>query len=810
MPSQTSQTSSKLDALIKILRQEQLSGFDDSTVMGGLDRFLHKWATDLKRKLGKLPSYKPMSPSEREKWAATALALLHPDISSRHRDSPSSKSKPKAKPARKVSSTGLSLDDDVIRLRAVTNANVAKFRRLGLEKIRDMVYLFPRGHNDFANVCKVAELVPGQEQTTVATVWEALQVSMGRRMKSTQAILGDETGNVRVVWFNQPYLAKTFRPGDWLVISGKVRVFNGRKVFESPEYEVLKGQEELVHTGRLVPVYPSVEGLPQRTLRRAVNEALKISVPKIKELLPGDLLHRTGLIGLQNAIQQAHYPDSEADKSAARRRLAFDELLLMQLVVLSHKRAWQQAGEAVSLKADQNLLDELLGALPFILTGAQDRVLREILGDMESDRPMSRLLHGDVGSGKTVVAVTALLVAALSGYQGAFMAPTEILAEQHFISISRLLSALAQPFVEDNLFSIYVDQFPRPISIALLTGSQSKRIKGDLRSKLADGAIDVVIGTHALIQKDVEISRLALAVVDEQHHFGVEQRAALREKGKRPHVLAMSATPIPRSLALTLYGDLDISTLDELPQGREKIKTRSVQPDQRQRAYEFVRKEVKGKRQAFVICPLIEESEAIQAKAAIGEHKRLSDEVFPDLRLGLLHGRMSMSEKQQVMEKFRARDIDILVSTPVVEVGIDVPNATVMLIDGANRFGLAQLHQFRGRVGRGQHQSYCLLLADDPSPEVRERLRVLERTNDGFVVAEEDLKFRGPGDYLGTRQSGLPSLRMARLSDQDILAMARKEASLMLDSDPNLKGGEHRQLAGVMRRYSVGIASEMS
>ena len=718
--------------------------------------------------------------------------------------------KSKRKSTTQASSNDLTLDDDLTRLRGVTVANVTRLRRLGLEKIRDLVYLFPRRHNDFAHVCKIAEIVPGQEQTIVATVWEASEITLGRRMRSAQAVLGDETGNVRVVWFNQPYLAKTFHSGDWLVISGKVSVFKGRKVFESPEYELLKGQEELVHTGRLVPVYPSVERLPQRTLRRLVSQALKISVPKLKDFLTSDLLHRTGLMGLQDAVSQAHYPDTQEDKNAARRRLAFDELFLMQLAVLSRKRAWKQRGEAISLKADPRLLSAFLDALPFTLTQAQDNVLKEILNDLESDRPMSRLLQGEVGSGKTAVAIAALLVAVFNGYQGAFMAPTEILAEQHFIGLSHLLSGLARPAQGENQFSIYLDPYPKPISVGLLLGSLQRRAKEEVHRRLAAGTIDIIIGTHALIQENVEIPRLALAVVDEQHHFGVAQRAGLREKGKRPHLLAMSATPIPRSLALTLYGDLDISTIDQLPPGRQQIRTRWIPPDQRERAYHFIRREVKTERQAFIICPLIEESEAIQARAVIVEHRRLSEEVFPDLRLGLLHGRMSLKEKQETMEQFQEGKIDVLVSTPVVEVGIDVPNATVMLIDGADRFGLAQLHQFRGRVGRGQHQSYCLLLADSPSLEARERLRVLERTTDGFTIADEDLKFRGPGDYLGTRQSGLPDLRMARLSDQDILTLARREASHLLDADPSLEREEHRPLAEEMRRYAVGITSEMS
>jgi ATP-dependent DNA helicase RecG len=390
------------------------------------------------------------------------------------------------------------------------------------------------------------------------------------------------------------------------------------------------------------------------------------------------------------------------------------------------------------------------------------------------------------------------------------MAPTEILAEQHFLTISRLLSVLSETSEADYLVSVQVGQRARPVTIGLLIGSLSKRAKDDVQQRIAQGEVDIVVGTQALIQSDVEIPRLALAVVDEQHRFGVMQRASLREKGQRPHLLAMSATPIPRSLALTLHGDLDLSVIDEMPPGRRQIKTRWVESGNREAVYGFVRKQVQQGRQTFYVCPLIEESEAIQSRAAVEEYERLSTQVFPDLRLGLLHGRMALREKEQVMEGFQRGELDILVSTPVIEVGIDVPNATVMLIDGADRFGLAQLHQFRGRVGRGEHQSYCLLLADSPGEEARDRLKVVERTHDGFQLAEEDLRIRGPGDYLGTRQSGLPGLHVATLSDHDILTLARREATRLLDADPDLSKPQHAGLAEHIGRYEAGLTDERS
>ena len=794
----------KLGSLSKILRQEKAGGFQDSTVIGGLDRFLQRWADELRPVLGDLSSYSVLTPPQREKWSVDALARLADgasasDVARRLRHpAPRRSDKKRLRP--------LSLDDTVSRLRGVSTQTLARLRRLDVEKVGDLLYLFPRRHNDFANISKVCDLAPGLEQTVVVTVWEASLTAFGRKRKSTQAVLGDDTGNVRAVWFNNPYMARTLRPGAEVVLSGRVNVFRGQFVFESPEYELLKGQEELVHTGRLVPVYPLTERLPQRTLRQLVKQALDACISQLSEYLPDDLIQRTGLLDIQRAMVQAHYPDSRQDWGAARRRLAFDELFLMQLALLIRKRQWREEGEAASLNADLALINAFHDSLPFSLTAAQRRTLDEIIEDLKGNRPMSRLLQGEVGSGKTVVAASALLLAAFSGYQGALMAPTEILAEQHFITISQLLSAVSVSGDEENLVSVRIGAHPRPVTVGLLIGGLAARAKGAVRRLLAEGGIDIVIGTQALIQEPVEIPRLALVVVDEQHRFGVMQRSSLRSKGQRPHLLAMSATPIPRSLALTLYGDLDISVIDELPAGRQQIRSRWVDPARRDAAYNLVRKEAQAGRQAFIVCPLVEESEAVQSRAAVEEYQRLSTKVFPELGLGLLHGRMPLGEKEQVMQRFRRGELDILVCTPVVEVGIDVPNATVMLIDGADRFGLAQLHQFRGRVGRGHHQSYCLLLADSPGEEARERLRLVERIQDGFQLAEEDLRLRGPGDYLGTRQSGLPNFRVASITDQDILSMARREAMKLLQVDPALSREGSSRLRERLTRYIAGIS----
>jgi len=521
---------------------------------------------------------------------------------------------------------------------------------------------------------------------------------------------------------------------------------------------------------------------------------------QVADFLPSGLIERQKLLELPLTINQAHFPEDEVIKDRARIRLAFDELFLLQLGVLSKKRNWQAGQPGNPLSTRTPLLETFIQSLPFELTPAQHRALKELLADLEKPQPMSRLLQGDVGSGKTVVALAALLVAATNGYQGAFMAPTETLAEQHFATIHQLLSRAGHLERKEDFLQSYSGLLSHPLAVALLIGDITQARKRELQQLILTGDIDIIAGTHALIQKEVEFHKLGLAVVDEQHRFGVTQRSALRQKGYNPHVLVMTATPIPRTLALTLYGDLDLSVIDQLPPGRQVIKTKWLKPTQRDSAYAFIKRQVAEGRQSFIICPLIEESEAIQARAAIAEYERLSQEIFPELRLGLLHGRMPAAEKDKVMRRFRSGELDILVATPVVEVGIDVPNATVMLVESADRFGLSQLHQFRGRVGRGQEQSYCMLLAQNPSEVARERLDIIEKTQDGFKLAEEDLKLRGPGEFFGTRQSGLPDLRMSKLSDIALLELARSEAIRLFEKDKNLKKPEHSLLAKELAR----------
>ena len=817
---------SRAQAFLRILRLEQAKGYEDKAVSGGLDRFLAQWrkeaggipagdpllATLEANKLFALP-YADLPPARRSAWVRIALDCLEaaePFVAKADVVTAT----PRRRLARGIGSGSpppVSPEQPAEVLRGITPRLAPALRRLGVKTVSHLVYLFPRRHNE---VRKVAELRLDEEQTVQATLWDVREVRLGRAIRGAEAAVGDDTGNIRVVWFNQPYLARSLKPQARYVLSGRVTLRRGRRVLESPHHEEIRpndGLEHLAQPGRLFPVYPLTEGMTQRTLRRIVREALDRAVGGIQEALPQGLRRRNNLLPVDRALWQAHYPDGWESKETARRRLAFEELFTMQLAVLSRRKTLESGVRAVTLRPAAGVLETFLESLPFQFTGAQERVLGEVLGDMAGDGgPMSRLLQGEVGSGKTVIALAALLVAATCGYQGAIMAPTEVLAEQHFLTVGRLLEGLARPLKEEYMLSVYLDPFPRPVTIGLLLGSMTAARKRKFRGLLADGTLDVAIGTHALIQEEVAIPRLALAVVDEQHRFGVLQRASLRERGRNPHLLVMSATPIPRSLALTLYGDLDLSTIDELPPGRQAIKTKWVMPERRSFVYQFIRGQVAEGRQAFIIYPLIDESEAINARAAVKERDRLAGEVFPDLRIGLLHGRMPLKEKQEVMQRFRQGHLDLLVSTPVVEVGIDVPNATVMLVEGADRFGLAQLHQFRGRVGRGEHDSYCILVAEEPSEEAQQRLSAMERLNDGFQLAEMDLELRGPGEFFGTRQSGLPDLRMARLTDHDLLALARTEAQALLVIDPELATPEHHPLAEALTRLSTPAAGEVS
>ena len=835
----TRQSAFDLQSFRKVLELERSKGYADGSVIGGLDGYLKRWAPDLASLLGDPglaprlaePQYRKANPARRERLVARLLELIdgasdwsveaepvaeetsdppqEQEAASAPQTKATTRTKSKETPSNKPNA---SLDSPVTLLRGINSRTAARLKRLDVETVRDLLYFFPRRHEDYAAISKIRDLRPGETHTIQGVVWEARESVRGmRNLKCTEAVVSDDTGNVRVTFFGNPYMAKNLRTNRLVLLSGRVELYRGQPEFQSPEYEFIDQQDQLLNAGRLVPVYPLTEGLVQRTLRRLTWQALERWEKSIEDGVAVEFRDQNGLMGLAKAVADTHYPSDRQVLEEARRRLAFDELLVLQLAVMLRRGTSTATVPGTQLPSDAPAIASFIEGLPFPLTGAQKRCMAEIGNAMEQDGPpMDRLLQGDVGSGKTVVALVALLSAVAAGYQGAIMAPTEVLAEQHFNTVSALLGGLLSTEPEDSIFSVNISPLAAPVSVGLLVGSASARVKREVRGRLADGSLDIVIGTHALIQDKVKIPKLALAVVDEQHRFGVLQRAALKESGEHnPHLLVMSATPIPRTLAMTLYGDLNISTIDELPPGREPVRTGWVPTYKRDDSYRFVRQEVQNGRQAFVVCPLIDESESVETRAASVEYERLSRQVFPDLRLGLLHGRMRSADKEEVMRSFRDGELDILVSTPVVEVGIDVPNASVMLVEGADRFGLAQLHQFRGRVGRGQHQSYCLLLADDPGDEAKQRLEAVSSIQDGFRLAEVDLELRGPGDFFGTRQSGLPILHMARLSDVDLLASAREYATMVLEQDPKLEAEDNRVLAGQVQRFLQEAATDV-
>ena len=821
--------------LQRILELEEKQGWRNRAVIGGAEALRERWVKDalaegedeatvqaiqallteyaqadqstrpaLAQRIGRLmaeglppeeqapaaPPNEPVQPPEPTPEPEAGLEVIDQVGASRDRsrqDVPRPpKPTPKPEPERDLAPPTSVLGSPVTILRGIGGQKAEKLARLGIRTIVDLIWHIPFRYDDFSKLRTIAELEPGERVTVVANLWQVKERKISLKRHMVQGILNDGTGTLRATWWSK-WIAPKLQAevGKTLHLRGTVGLYMGQKTLEHPEFERADNNE--VAQGQIVPVYRLTEGISNRQLRAWINQAMKLALPQIKDPLPRSIRERYELLDLRSALEQIHGPKNQDRLAAARKRLAFDELFYIQLGVQRRRHLFRQA-TAPALASSSELVERFWSALPFEPTGAQRRVLQEIAQDIQRTVPMSRLVQGDVGSGKTVVAAGAMFIAAANGAQSALLAPTQILAEQHHRGLSKLLAGMAR---SDG----------HPLEVALLTGRVTGSERERVLAGLADGSIDVVVGTTALIQEAVTFRNLGLAVVDEQHRFGVEQRGTLRDKGANggtggngsqelprvPHMLVMSATPIPRSLALTLYGDLDVSVIDEMPPGRQPVKTKWFLPTERERLYAFLRRRVEEGRQGYIIYPLVEESEKLAAGAAVDSYERLSQEIFPDLRLTLLHGRMSGSEKDEVMRAFAAGEYDILVSTTVVEVGIDVPNATVMLIEDAERFGLAQLHQLRGRVGRGEHQSYCALISKGDSPHARERLEALVATNDGFALAEKDLELRGPGDFLGTRQSGLPDLRVAALGDTATLAMAQEAARTLFQEDPELR-----------------------
>ena len=686
---------------------------------------------------------------------------------------------------------------------------VEPLRKLGVETAGDLLHHYPRRYIDRSNVASIGDVRIGQEATVIGTVRRVDRRFTRRRQAIVTVTIFDRTGYLDLSWFNQTWPARRFREGQEVAVSGKLTAFRGRLRVQNPAVEILKGGDaDHVHTGRIVPVHPAGEGVSTGVIRRLVHDALR-RLPDPPDAVPEDVRGRQGLVTLADALRNVHFPEDEESRERAIHRLKFDELYFLELGVAFRKHRVEAETEGIAHDLGGELAGRFVDALPFEPTEAQRRACAEIAADMAAGKPMNRLLQGDVGSGKTVVALYACLVAIQSGHQAAIMAPTEVLAGQHLRKVEELLSpAGGRRFTTGEPEATLLDQDPDGPSYALLTASVTGKERQAVLEGVEAGSVDLLVGTHALVQESVAFRDLSMAVIDEQHRFGLHQRIALKEKGAQPDVLIMTATPIPRTLALTYYGDLDVSVLDEMPAGRKPVKTRIARTgEQRRRAYELVREQVGEGRQAFVVCAAIDEDNRLEVRAAEKEAQRLATEVFPDLRIALLHGRMRPKDKDATMEGFRSGQADVLISTTVIEVGVDVPNATVMLVENAERFGLAQLHQLRGRIGRGAHGSTCVLFdASGPDNEnARQRLEAMAGTTDGFELADEDLRLRGEGTLFDIRQSGMPDLRLARLAvDTELVRRARNDAFGLIEEDPDLS--EHTEVRREMeRRFEESI-----
>jgi ATP-dependent DNA helicase RecG len=672
------------------------------------------------------------------------------------------------------------LEQPVQYLKGVGPQRARDLVRQGIQTVKDLVLRVPRAYRDYSQFKPIIRAEPGAVETLRGRVIAVTEQKLRGRLSLTKVLISDGSGTASAVWFNQPWMAKRFPAGTDVIFSGAVERRGIQVQISNPEWEIVddEGSLDPINAGRIVPVYPLTGGLNPRDIRRAVKQALESVAPLMPAVVPEWLRQRRGLVPPDEAYRSIHFPESHERQQAARHTLAYEELLVLQAGLALRKHQFQEESPGIVHGPDGAICRRLRESLPFRLTAAQERVSREIAADMESSRPMNRLIQGDVGSGKTIVAALALAKAVDSGFQGALMAPTEILAEQHYFNLRRLFQPLG-------------------VEVVLLTGSLGKKERESGLGALRLGLAQVAVGTHALIQEGVELRRLSLVITDEQHRFGVEQRALLKSKGANPDVLVMTATPIPRTLALTLAGDLDVSVIDQLPPGRKPVGTYWRPEADRKRVYDhLVQREVIGGRQGYVICPLVEESEKMEAQAATEWRDRMAAQ-YPQVTWGLLHGRMRPDEKDAAMESFRRGETHVLVATTVVEVGVDVPNATMIIVEGADRFGLAQLHQLRGRVGRGEHQSYCVLISDAKTEEARERMQVMMKCTDGFMLAEKDLELRGPGEFFGTRQHGMPDLRVANpIRDLPLLETARADAFELVRRDPQLRAPEHQALRG--------------
>lgn len=777
--------------LSKFLKHEIKLGFNNKAVIGGMESMIPAWQAralhagadeETVRQIASLfDSYASDDVLARKDIIQSALEIIKKQQSTQEENSTTAAfDLPKhttSHPA-PISYQPKAVYASLTVIQGIGDKMVQKLEKLGLFTIHDLLHYFPRRYNDYSHLTPIRDLQPGDE-VTISGAIQSIQKrkSKNNRLQIIEAIIGDGTGNLWVTWFNQPWLTSRLNLGTQIVASGKIDTYLGRVCLNNPEWEPINADH--LHTNRIVPVYSLTAGIQQKWLRERIYQAINYWTEKIKDYLPESIRQAEQLYPLDQALRCIHFPNSQEELEKARERLAFDELLFMQLGVLRQRHEWQ-ANVAGSYQMDQTILEQEIQKLPFQLTASQHLALKEIQADLQSGIQMNRLLQGDVGSGKTVVARFIMEIVIRNGKQAAFLAPTAILAQQHYETIRSM-------FMNDQVL--------KENEIVLLIGDTSERQKAQIREGLASGNIKLVIGTHALLEDPVVFHSLQIVVIDEQHRFGVAQRAALRSKGENPHILIMSATPIPRSLNLTIYGDLDISVLTDMPGGRIPVKTYLLHPQQKAIAHEKITHQIEAGHQAFIIYPQIEGSdEETFSPAVIPGYEELVEKVFPQYRIGLLHGKLKQKEKDTIIQRFRDHELDILASTTVIEVGMDIPNATIILIEGANHFGLAQLHQLRGRVGRGNTESYCYLVPDQDMAIENERLRKLTETNDGFELAEFDLKTRGPGDFFGTRQSGYRGLKLANISDIKLISRAREQAQALIEQDPDLVNEQNNAL----------------
>jgi ATP-dependent DNA helicase RecG len=779
--------------IIQVLSLEKDKGFQNSAVSGGLGKFI-----DFIEKQGNqnniqkdiiihlisyFKSYVALSYKDREKSIDIILKWLS--------ENPKTDSKNNLQDVLKVFSISTNksaafpkMQDpaiyaDIRSIKGIGDKNYKYFEKLGIKNIYDLLRYYPRRYQDFSKLKTISNIEYGEELTVTGIIKGKVYTRKSKRgnLRISEVSLTDSTGTLRLTWFNQPYIASQLVDGKSIVVSGKVDMYLGRFVMNNPEWEPFNSDQ--IHTNRIVPIYPATSGITQRQIRNIIKKNLDFWSAKLKEFFPDHIIENENFPTISKAISQIHFPESDNFLRSSQKRFAFEEIFFLQLGVLLQKEKLQ-SDHARKFSLPRELINDRIKLLPYVLTSAQVNAIEDIENDLISGRPMHRLLQGDVGSGKTVVAKFAIESVIGNGSQAAFLAPTSILVEQHFNTLSKLL-------IDSG--SISSDE------IVLLIGQTPHKEKENILCELKTGKIKCVIGTHALLEEPVEFYDLQLAVIDEQHRFGVNQRKALRSKGDNLHLLVMTATPIPRSLALTVYGDLDVTTIDEMPPGRKPVKTLLFNQSERKKAYGFIEEQVNNGFQAFIVYPMIdsEEEEEIY-KSAVKEYRRIQKSIFPDFKIGLMHGRLKQSEKDRIMSKFRSHQYDVLISTTVIEVGVDIPDATIVLIESANYFGLAQLHQIRGRVGRNKEDSLCILIPANDEAIENERLIAMTQLNDGFELAEVDLKFRGPGEFLGTRQSGYAGFKFANIFDIKLIESSRKQVQYIIRHDAKLEHLDHQLL----------------